>query len=126
MNGTNRFLLDTNAIVALLRGEASIINLLQTPDWIGISVISYLEFLSFPELTKEDQSLFAQFSKRVEIVGIEFHQSRMIQMAIDLRKQTRLKLPDAIIASTALCENATLVTADRDFSTIDNLTILSF
>lgn len=35
-----RYLLDTNAIVALLQGNSQLIQLLQNADWIGISVIS--------------------------------------------------------------------------------------
>ena len=43
----NRYLLDTNAIVALLQGNAQLVQLLQNADWIGISVISQIEFLAF-------------------------------------------------------------------------------
>lgn len=50
----NRYLLDTNAIVALLQGNTQLIQLLQNPDWIGISVISQIEFLAFPGLGQDD------------------------------------------------------------------------
>jgi len=42
-----RYLLDTNAIVALLQGNSQLIQLLQNADPIGISVISKIEFLAF-------------------------------------------------------------------------------
>lgn len=42
-----RYLLDTNAIIALLSGNAALLNLLQNPQWVGISVIAEIEFLSF-------------------------------------------------------------------------------
>ena len=47
MSGRN-FILDTNAIVALLKGDSGIANILFDAEWIGISIISYLEFLAFP------------------------------------------------------------------------------
>jgi tRNA(fMet)-specific endonuclease VapC len=51
MSGNNRYLLDTNAIVALLKGNAQLGQLLRDADWIGISVISQIEFLAFSGLT---------------------------------------------------------------------------
>lgn len=36
-----RYLLDTNAIVALLQGSITLVKLLQNADWVGISVISH-------------------------------------------------------------------------------------
>lgn len=60
MNG-NRYLLDTNAIIALLQKDASLIKLLQSADWVGISVISQLEFLAFSGLSEADKQLFQQF-----------------------------------------------------------------
>jgi len=40
-----RYLLDTNAIIALLQGNQQLIQLLQDAEWIGISIISQIEFL---------------------------------------------------------------------------------
>ncbi|MEM0981349.1 MAG: hypothetical protein AAGH78_13880 [Cyanobacteria bacterium P01_H01_bin.58] len=42
-----RYLLDTNAIVALLQGNDYLIQRLQEADWVGVSVISQIEFLVF-------------------------------------------------------------------------------
>jgi predicted nucleic acid-binding protein len=69
MNG-NRYLLYTNAIVALLQGNSQLIQLLQDADWIGVSVISQIEFLAFSGLSQADRRLFQQFVQRVEIVGL--------------------------------------------------------
>jgi hypothetical protein len=54
----NRYVLDTNAIVALLQGNFQLIQLLQDADWIGVSVISKIEFLAFSGLSQEDRQLF--------------------------------------------------------------------
>lgn len=57
MNG-NRYILDTNAIVALLKGNSDLISLTGTALWIGISIISSIEFLAFPDLSEDDKSLW--------------------------------------------------------------------
>ncbi len=46
----NRYMLDTNAIVSLLQGSSQLIQLLQGAVWIGVSVISQIEFLAFSGL----------------------------------------------------------------------------
>jgi tRNA(fMet)-specific endonuclease VapC len=66
----NRYLLDTNAIVALLQKDANLIQLLQNADWVGISVISQIEFLAFSGLTEADIQLFQQFLQRVEVIDL--------------------------------------------------------
>lgn len=70
MNG-NRYLLDTNAIIALLQGNQPLIQQLQNAEWIGISIINQLEFLVFIGLTEADRRVFEQFLQRVEVVGLE-------------------------------------------------------
>jgi tRNA(fMet)-specific endonuclease VapC len=57
-----RYLLDTNAIVALLRGDQSLQQRLRDAQWVGISILSQIEFLVFPEITPRDRQAFQQFS----------------------------------------------------------------
>ncbi len=70
MNG-RRFLLDTNAVISLLQGNAAVRQILSEADWIGISIISKLEFLSLPNLPKSDEDLFSKFVRRVAVVGLQ-------------------------------------------------------
>ncbi|MEG4318161.1 MULTISPECIES: hypothetical protein [unclassified Microcoleus] len=51
----NRYVLDTNAIVALLQGNIQLRELLKDAEWLGVSVISQIEFLVFPGLTQDDR-----------------------------------------------------------------------
>lgn len=131
MSGNNRrYLFDTNAVVALFRGNAFLQNLAREADWLAISVITQLEFLSFSGLTDGDESLFMHFAGRVEIVNLDAQRPDLVFSAIQLRKTCKLKLPDAIIAASAQTHNATLVTADRDFvraaQNIPDLIVLEF
>ncbi|WP_066423474.1 type II toxin-antitoxin system VapC family toxin [Anabaena sp. 4-3] len=122
----NRYLLDTNAIVALLQGNSQLLQLFQNADWIGISIISQLEFLAFPGLSQGDIQVFQEFLQRVEVVSLMAGDTVLIEQTIQLRQQYRLKLPDAIIAAMALLTNATLVTADREFTKVSTLTVISW
>ncbi|MBS9392246.1 MAG: type II toxin-antitoxin system VapC family toxin [Dolichospermum sp. LBC05a] len=81
MNG-NRYVLDTNAIVALLQGNTQLIQLLQNANWIGISVISQIEFLVFSGLTESDIQLFQQFIEQVEIVGLTASDAVLVEKII--------------------------------------------
>lgn len=122
----NRYLLDTNAIIALLRRNQQILQHLQNSEWIGISIISQLEFLSFSGLTEDDRQLFNQFRQRIEVIGLNPDQIDLIELTAQLRQKYRLPLPDVIIAATAIRANADLVTADRQLQTIQELTIVDF
>ena len=64
-----RYLLDTNAIVALLRRDQSLQQRLRDADWVGISILSQIEFLVFPKITPQDRQAFQQFSTRHRLPG---------------------------------------------------------
>lgn len=122
----NRYLLDTNAIVALLHGNPQLFQLLQNADWIGVSVISKIEFLAFSGLGQNDRQLFQQFLQRVEVIGLVATDTALIERIIEIRQQFRLKLPDVIIAAMAIQNSASLVTADQEFAKVTVLTVINW
>ncbi|MCD4818953.1 MAG: PIN domain-containing protein [Candidatus Cloacimonetes bacterium] len=113
MNG-NRFLLDTNCIINLLNGTSKdlILNL-EKAEWIGISIISQLEFLSFPDLSESDRILFKRFSECITVIGLAENNSELLNQVINIRIQKNLKLPDCIILATAKYTNSILLTQDK-------------
>ncbi|NTW88873.1 MAG: type II toxin-antitoxin system VapC family toxin [Desulfobulbaceae bacterium] len=125
MSGKKRFLLDTNAVVSLLAGNRTLASQLETADYVGISIISYLEFLAFDGLSDSDRACFARFCERVEVVSLSLDDKSLLQQALELRSSHRLKLPDAIIGATACARNATLITNDSHFSGINAVTVLN-
>ncbi|MEH2320438.1 type II toxin-antitoxin system VapC family toxin [Nostoc sp.] len=125
MNG-NRYVLDTNAIVSLLQGSSQLIQLLQDADWIGVSVISQIEFLAFSGLSQGDRQLFEQFLQRVEVVSLVASDAVLIEKIIEIRQQYRLKLPDAVIAAMTIQNSASLVTADLEFAKVTILTVINW
>ena len=125
MNG-KRFLLDTNAVAALLRGDSQLIALIHDAEWVGISVISQIEFLAFAGLNQHDRALFADFLQRVTVIGLTAEAGELIGLTVAVRQQHRLKLPDAIIVATAISERASLVSADQHIPAVPQLRVVRF
>ena len=119
-----RYLLDTNALVALLQGNQELLNIIESAEWIGLSVINVLEFLGFEGLTTDDQNLLSTFVSRVNVVSLNYDDQLLMAKIISLRQSKALKLPDAIVVASAAVHHAILLTndsqvlslADRDSS----------
>lgn len=120
-----RFLLDTNAVVALLRGEGELPGTVEGAAWVGISIITVLEFLSFPGLSAADRDCFEDFVRRVEIVDLTASNTTLIEQTLFVRRDFTLKLPDAVVAASARVSKAALISSDRDFSRVEGLDLLS-
>jgi len=123
MSGKLRAVLDTNAVVALLAGNYSLSQKLEHAEYVGISIITYLEFLAFDGLTETDRACFETFCKRITIESLTIDNSLLLKKTLELRSRYRLKLPDALIGATALFRNATLITNDAHFTSIPALTV---
>lgn len=121
-----RYLLDTNAAIALLQGNNQLLQYLQDAEWISTSVICQIEFLTFSGLSDQDKEYFNQFLQRIEVIGLETSQTELIDLIIKLRQEYRLKLPDAIIAGTAIQHKAILITADNQLKIIRQLDVIDF
>jgi tRNA(fMet)-specific endonuclease VapC len=123
MNG-ERLLLDTNAVVALLRGKKEVLELTSKARWIGVSIVSYLEFLSFAGLPAEDAKRFRDFVERIAVSDLALDDGPVLEAALRLRLRDRLKLPDAVIGGTAIAMDAALVTGDKEFKKAKEVKIL--
>lgn len=108
-----RFLLDTNAVIALLRGNAKLSATIADAAWLGISIISKIEYHALPNLPDDDQKLFAEFEKRINIVDISNSNTALLDEIKTLRKTKTVKLPDAVIVASGKFSKAKVVTADK-------------
>ena len=117
MNGTD-FLADTNAVIYLLSGNNCMKPYLQKT--LAVSVISFMELLSFPGITGDEEKLIRQFLSMRKIIQID---KDVMEKTIQLRRGYKIKLPDAIIAATALIHEIPLISADTGFCKIENLQI---
>lgn len=114
MNG-NGYLLDTNAIIQFLKGNAELVSLLADADFIATSIIAELEYFSFPRLGEEDLQLYQAFRSRIHVYDVPSDDPMFTQLVVNAHKRNGMKLPDAIIAATARANDLAILTADDHF-----------
>ena len=120
MNGS-KFIFDTNVLLLFLLGKLTVTNTLFDISEIGISIVTKIEYLVNPSLGARDLHLFEELESNIKVFYLNQDDTTIIKETIKIRKKYKLKLPDAIIAATALSCNATLLSADDVFLTIHNL-----
>ncbi|MBS1640601.1 MAG: type II toxin-antitoxin system VapC family toxin [Bacteroidetes bacterium] len=121
-----KYLLDTNAIISLLSGNNHLNKKLNESDWVGVSIISQLEFLSYTKLSEKDKQLFYTFIERVEVVNLNNNDVLLTEHIISIRKNNKLKIPDAIIAASAITYNCLLITNDKAYSKVTALQAITY
>lgn len=121
MNG-DRFLLDTNAVLYILGGDKVLAELLDG-ERLMISIITEMELLSFPSITPKELVLLKKFIAELTIINIT---DKIKEKAIEIRKTTKLKLPDCIIAATSIIVEIPLVSADKQLKTLENLNLIYY
>jgi len=119
MNG-NKFLVDTNVIIYHLAGDKNIESLLDD-SVLYISALPFAELLSKQGLTNEEEVLIRAYIQATHII----HTNDFIcELAADIRRNKKIKLPDAIIAATCFFLDIPLVTFDNDLDNIPDLKII--
>ena len=103
----NRFVLDTNAAIYLLK-SGSVPEPVASADF-ALSVITRMELLAKPDITAEDEAELRSFMADLTVVPIT---GAVETAAVALRRATKLRLPDCIVAATALALNTPLLTHD--------------
>ena len=120
MNG-NSALLDSNIIIYLSKNELPF-TVFDKFDNLLISVISYMEVLGFKFRNNEEENFVREL---IDLFEVQFIDQAIAEKVIEIRKQNRIRLPDAIIAASAAVNNLCLVTRNiEDFKNI-NITILN-
>ena len=114
-----RYLLDTNTIIYLMNGRLA----LPLPEGqYSVSIITEIELLSYSGISAtEDRKIrdLLLLLDRIQLIDAVRDET------IRLRRKNRLKLPDAIIAASALVVGAILLTNDQVFSSIAELDVAS-
>jgi predicted nucleic acid-binding protein len=84
-----------------------------------LSIISEIEVLCWRTANDKEILILKDFLKDCQIINID---DSIKYKAADIRKHSNIKLPDAIIAATALVNNLRLLTRnEKDFRTISGL-----
>ena len=71
---------------------------------------------------KEEKQIEALLSKCLVITM----SNNIKEKFIEIRKKYKLKLPDAIIAATAIISNIPLISADKQFKAVKELTLVTY
>lgn len=117
------FLLDTNVVIDYMgnrlpdRSKTLLADIFD--DEINISVINKIELLGFSKI----EQVLIDF---VNCANIYHMNDGVVDKTIEVRKLYRVKLPDAIIAATAIMGDFTLISNnDKDFKGIKELKFMN-
>jgi hypothetical protein len=114
------YLVDTNTVVDYLENKLpeKSIELIDNIT-VQLSVISRIELLVWQNISDDQIKVLNDFINASIIFNLN---ESVILKSIEIRKQHRLKLPDAIIAATAIVNDLTLITRNtKDFQKVDSL-----
>ena len=111
---------DTNPLVYMLGGNAQIGAFLSGKQ-VYISFIRELELFGKRDLSLEDKAMIELMIKNCFVTDINFS---IKQIYVDLRQKYSIKLPDAVIAATAIYLDMPLLTSDNNFKKIEGLKLI--
>jgi len=118
-----RYLLDSNTVIDYIAGlhpDKAVQWLNQLIDEeINVSVITKIEVLSFDPDKDDNYPILIDFFESSNIFELT---DDIVNKTIQIRQKQKIKLPDAVIASTALMNGLVLVTRNtKDFKNIPDL-----
>jgi predicted nucleic acid-binding protein len=116
MTGT-KFLLDTNFVIGLSKQSETVVEVLseraiELADC-AYSFITRIELLSYPVITQPEIAAIEYLLSTMRYCSIS---KEIENTTIRIRRQYRLKTPDAIVAATAITLNLELLTLDRQLA----------
>lgn len=121
------YLMDTSAVIKYFSYALTV----ETTNFIDnvidekcvISFITGIELQAWNPTEKDDLMIYEQFVNKATVIGIT---DQIIQKTIEIRRNNRLKIPDAIIAATAIANSLTLISDnDKDFLKVEGLSYLN-
>ena len=87
----------------------------------SVSIVSKIEVLGF----KTQEYELKQLESFIQLSSIVYIDEAVADKTIEIRRMKRIKLPDAIIAATALVQNCILLSHNTtDFNKIEGLQVL--
>lgn len=120
-----RYVYDTNILIYYFAGEVEVLPFFDQAfldqNEVFISPIVRIELLSFSQLTSEEIEIIEGLLLQFDSVAV----SREVEdLTILIKRRCKIKLPDAVIAASALHQKACLVTRNaQDFKQITELKI---
>jgi len=108
------YLIDTNIIIYYLEGEQAAVSFLRSHRGkLAISPITWMETLSY-SFSADEEHVVRTFLKEFRLIEIS---SFVMELSVEIRRKKKMKLPDAIIAASAVHHDLILVTRNiKDFN----------
>lgn len=119
-----KYLIDTNTVIDYLNNKLPV-NTAQILDEeeLEISVITRMELLAWRNADAHQLQVLEEFISNAVVRNLD---EPVILKGIEIRKTLQLKLPDAIIAATAIVHERSLVTRNvGDFKNITGLKVIN-
>ena len=118
----NSLILDTNTVLYFLAGDQTISDFIKDKN-LYISFITELELLSFDKISPSEVKIISDFLTETNIINIS---QEIKDIVISLRRANKLKLPDSIIAATAIALKIPLFTADKGIKSLKDLNVIYY
>ena len=115
-----RILCDTNTLIHLLGNNTDVADFL-TGKQISISVITELELYGKQNMTSSETAIIDMLVENCFVIDLL---PSIKQLVKRIKQKYKIKLPDAIIAATAIYLDIPLVTFDTDFESVENLKLI--
>jgi predicted nucleic acid-binding protein len=116
-----KYLLDTNLVLGLLKATPEVVEMVANRDILAstcaYSAVTRMELLAYPGITNDEERLITDRLSKFTYLAIT---SEVEDLAISLRRTRQVKLPDALVAGTALHHGLELLTLDRALLAIVN------
>ena len=121
MNG-NR-LVDSNILIYLSKKILSLDDISDENILLSISVITYIEAMGYSFENAKEKKSIKSLCNDLQVIKLE---DEIVSKTIELRQKHTIKLPDAIIAATALENDLELATRNTgDFKGIAGLKLFN-
>ena len=110
MNGT-KIIFDTCAAILLLDGkyELSSLGIVMNDSFPYISIITRMELMAKRNMRQDEEQAIRNFIDDVTVSPLS---DEIESKTVEIRRTTKIKLPDCIIAATAIVLEAVLLTSD--------------
>ena len=102
------YTLDTNAILYYLKDDTAAVAVLRGAfaenGPLYVSAITELELFAYTDLSLDEETLIEELLATISVIPVD---SRIARLAALMRRQYRLKVPDSVIAATAVFTGST-------------------
>ena len=109
-----KYLLDTNLVLGLLKASPEVVDMVTNRGLLAsscaFSAVTRMELLGYPSITNDEERVITDRLSKFIYLPITYE---IEDLAITLRRNRKVKLPDALVAATAMYHGLELLTLDK-------------